>query len=215
MSVFVQGSDQEKIHHKALECQSLSVWQLIFYLPGHIFFFICSFFKVIKMTSKCLKLKWNGEWFFGKVLSIFNVISLKCRSLSSEKWLRVYLFFVCLFIFFLQCRGESHSRDRRQKREEPSVYTLCTVIGKSSRPIGEQKSLGYCKSLDCVAGVLRGIRLIYQQEENVSWRQESARKGLNTTSGAQFAALPLVKSVVWFARPVVNWRSCSVSKSTY
>ena len=29
-----------------------------------------------------------------------------------------------------------------------------------------------------------------------SQRQESARKGLNTTSGAQFAALPLVKPVI-------------------
>ena len=38
------------------------------------------------------------------------------------------------------------------------------------------------------------------QDGNVSWRRESARKGLNTTSGAQFAALPLVKPVVWFAR---------------
>ena len=82
-------------------------------------------------------------------------------------FLFVFCLFVCLFIF-LQCRGESHSRDRRQRREEPSVYTLCTVIGKSSRPIVARKSLGYCKSLDCVAGVLRGIRLFYQQEGNVS-----------------------------------------------
>ena len=29
----------------------------------------------------------------------------------------------------------------------------------------------------------------------------------------QFAAPPLVKPVVWFARAVVNWRSCSVAKS--
>ena len=40
-------------------------------------------------------------------------------------------------------------------------------------------------------------------------------EGLNSTSGAQFAALPLVKSVVWFARAVFNWRSCSVTKSAY
>ena len=31
----------------------------------------------------------------------------------------------------------------------------------------------------------------------------------------QFAALPLVKPVVWFARPVVYWRSRSVGKSAY
>ena len=42
-----------------------------------------------------------------------------------------------------------------------------------------------------------------------------ARKGLNTTSGAQFATLSLVKQVVWFARAVVNWRSRSVAKSAY
>ena len=42
---------------------------------------------------------------------------------------------------------------------------------------------------------------------------KSARKGLNATSGAQFAALPWVKPVVWFARTVVNWRSRSVTNS--
>ena len=45
------------------------------------------------MTSKCLKLKWNGEWFYGKLWSIFNVISFKCQSLGGEKYLVVYLFF--------------------------------------------------------------------------------------------------------------------------
>ena len=44
---------------------------------------------------------------------------------------------------------------------------------------------------------------------------ESARKGLNTTTGAQFTALPVVKPVVWFARAFVNWRSRSVAKSAY
>ena len=59
------------------------------------------------------------------------------------------------------------------------------------------------------------IRLIKQQNGNVSWRRESARKGLPTTSGAQFAALLLVKPFVWFARAVVKWRSRSVAKSAY
>ena len=49
----------------------------------------------------------------------------------------------------------------------------------------------------------------------VSWRRESARKGPNTTSIAQFAALPLVKPVVWFSRPFVKWRSRSIAKSAY
>ena len=42
-----------------------------------------------------------------------------------------------------------------------------------------------------------------------------ARKGLNSTSGAQFVALPLVKPVVWFVGAVVNWRSRSVAKSAF
>ena len=46
---------------------------------------------------------------------------------------------------------------KRQRRAETFVSILCTVISKSSRPIGTRKSLGYCKSLDCVAAVLRGI----------------------------------------------------------
>ena len=52
-----------------------------------------------------------------------------------------------------------------------------------------------------------------KQNRNVIWRRESARKGLNSTSVAQFAAVPLVAPVVWFARAVVNWRSRSVAKS--
>ena len=54
-----------------------------------------------------------------------------------------------------------------------------------------------------------------QQDGKVIWRQASARKGLNSTSGTQFAALPLVSPVVWFARAVVNRRSRSVAKSAY
>ena len=81
--------------------------------------------------------------------------------------------------------------------------------------------LFYCLSIACTA-IVSGlglivcfIRLIWQQDGNVSWRRESARKGLNATSGAQFAALRLVKPVVWFARAVVNWSSRSVAKSAY
>ena len=59
------------------------------------------------------------------------------------------------------------------------------------------------------------IRLISHQDGNVGWRRESVEKGLNMTSGAQFAALPLVKPVVWFARAVVYWRSRTVAKSAY
>ena len=59
------------------------------------------------------------------------------------------------------------------------------------------------------------IRLLQQQNGNVIWRRESARKGISSTSGAQFVAQPLVKPVVWFARAVVHWRSRPVAKSAY
>ena len=55
----------------------------------------------------------------------------------------------------------------------------------------------------------------FSNSGNVIWRREIARKGLNSTSGPRFAAQPLVKPVVWFARAVVNWRSRSVAKSAY
>ena len=67
------------------------------------------------MTSKCLKLKWNGEWFYGKVWSIFNVISLKCRSLGSEKWLLVYLFFYNVL------------ENRTQEAEKSRTFCFYTV----------------------------------------------------------------------------------------
>ena len=46
--------------------------------------------------------------------------------------------------------------------------------------------------------------LIWQQNGNVSWRWESALKGVNAISGAQFSALPLTKPVVWFALAVIT-----------
>ena len=44
--------------------------------------------------------------------------------------------------------------------------------------------------------ILIKIRLIQQQNGNVSRRRESAQKGLNATSGAQFASLQLAIPVV-------------------
>ena len=52
---------------------------------------------------------------------------------------------------------ENRTQETEKRRTFSSVSVLCTVISKSSRPIGARKSLGYCKSLDCVAGGLRGI----------------------------------------------------------
>ena len=47
-------------------------------------------------------------------------------------------------------------------------------------------------------------RLIWQQDGNVIRRRESARKGLNSTFGAQFSALPLVKPVFDLRPPSSN-----------
>ena len=60
-----------------------------------------------------------------------------------------------LFVFFKV--PENRTQETEKRRTFSSVSLLCTVISKSSRPIGARKSLGYCKSLDCVAGGLRGI----------------------------------------------------------
>ena len=59
------------------------------------------------------------------------------------------------------------------------------------------------------------VRLIKQQNGNVTWWRKSARKGLNSTSGAQFAALLLLKPAFWFVRAIVNWRSRFFAKLAY
>ena len=68
-----------------------------------------------------------------------------------------------------------------------------TIFNHASRQIVAGK---YAPFLTLSGGPAIVIRLIQQQGGNGSGRRESARKGLNTTSGAQLAALPLVKPVV-------------------
>ena len=82
-------------------------------------------------------------------------------------YVSICFLFVCLFFFYNVVENRTQEIEDREEKNLLFILSV-TVISKSSRPIGEQKSLGYCKSLDCVAGVLRGIRLIYQQEGNVS-----------------------------------------------
>ena len=55
---------------------------------------------------------------------------------------------------------------------------------------------------ECIKNTLRICRKTGKRAERT-----------NATSCAQFAALPLVKPVVWFARAVVNWHSRFVAKS--
>ena len=63
--------------------------------------------------------------------------------------------YVSVFCFYNV--PENRTQETEKRRTFSSVSLHCTVISKSSRPIGARKSLGYCKSLDCVAGVFRGI----------------------------------------------------------
>ena len=77
-----------------------------------------------------------------------------------------------LFVFYNV--PENRTQETEKRRTFSSVSLLCTVISKSSRPIGARKSLGYCKSLDCVAGVLRGI------EKSVKGRGKGKRKKKDT-----------------------------------
>ena len=67
------------------------------------------------------------------------------------------------------------------------------IFNHASRQIVAGK---YAPFLTLSGGPAIVIRLIQQQGGNGSGRRESVRKGLNTTSGAQLAALPLVKPVV-------------------
>ena len=46
------------------------------------------------------------------------------------------------------------------------------------------------------------IRQIYQQNGNLIWRQKSSRKGIKSTSGAQFAVQPLVKPLIDVRMPL-------------
>ena len=64
---------------------------------------------------------------------------------------------IATFLFVFYNVPENRAQETEKRRTFSSVSLLCTVISKSSRPIEARKSLGYYKSLDSVAGVLRGI----------------------------------------------------------
>ena len=66
----------------------------------------------------------------------------------------------------------------------------------------------FCLPLRFRRHVCFSNRLIYQLNGNDG-------KARDATSGAQFAALPLVKPAVWFLRTVVNWRSPFVAESAF
>ena len=99
---------------------------------------------------------------------------------------------------------------KRQRRAEPFVSILCTVISKSksSRPIGTRKSLGYCKSLDCVAAVLRGVG------KSEKGRGKGKRKrGHLFFISASFPFTPLPSSLVF--APVTQTATQAIMKPIY
>ena len=97
---------------------------------------------------------------------------------------------------------------KRQRREGSFVSILCTVISKTCRPIGVQKTLGHCKSLDCVAGILRGI------EKSEKRRGKGKRKKGHLFSFLlPFPSLPSSSSLVF--APVTQTTTQAIVKPIY
>ena len=111
-----------------------------------------------------------------------------------------------LFVFYNV--PENRTQETEKRRTFSSVSLLCTVISKSSRPIGARKSLGYCKSLDCVAGVLRGI------EKSEKRRGKGKRKKGHLFSFLlPFPSLPSPSSLVF--APVTQTATQAIVKPIY
>ena len=99
-----------------------------------------------------------------------------------------------LFVFYNV--PENRTQETEKRRTFSSVSLLCTVISKSSRPIGARKSLGYCKSLDCAAGVLRGI------EKSEKGRGKGKRKKKDTFFHFCFFSLHSPPPLLSFLHPL-------------
>ena len=92
-----------------------------------------------------------------------------------------------------------------------SIFPSCTPI----RGIYRKSLLSICVSrCDWASSCKRPsrrrppvVRLGWFSNRTGTSVADGKARGKDTTSGAQFAALPLVKPVVWFARAVVNWLS--------
>ena len=81
---------------------------------------------------------------------------------------------IATFLFVFYNVPENRTQETEKRRTLSSVSLLCNVISKSSRPIRARKTLGYCKSLDCVGDVLRGI------EKSEKGRGKGKRKKKDT-----------------------------------
>ena len=111
-----------------------------------------------------------------------------------------------LFVFYNV--PENRTLETEKRRTFSSVSLLCTAVSKSSRPIGARKSLGYCKSLDCVAGVLRGI------EKSEKRRGKGKRKkGYLFSFLLPFPSLPSPSSLVF--APVTQTAAQFIMKPIY
>ena len=102
---------------------------------------------------------------------------------------------------------ENRTQETEERRTFSSVSLLCTVISKSSRPIGARKSLVYRKSLDCVAGVLRGIR------KSEKGRVKGREKRTPFFISASFPFTPLPSSLVF--APVTQTTTQAIVKPIY
>ena len=103
---------------------------------------------------------------------------------------------------------ENRTQETEKRRTFSSVSRLCTVISKSSRLIGARKSLVYRKSLDCVVGVLRGIR-----KSEKGRGKGKRKKGHLFSFLLPFPSLPSPSSLVF--APVTQTTTQAIVKPIY
>jgi len=105
--------------------------------------------------------------------------------------------------------------------QQPDLLQDRFDVGGKTRNIAIQFVLQQCCKTGCTFfcpfyRTFRGTSLGWFSNTRTGTSVDDGKaRGEDTTSGAKFAPLPLVKSVVWFTRAVFNWRSRSVAKSAY
>ena len=111
----------------------------------------------------------------------------------------------------------NHIRTAGKKSNEEwssQLWTQSTQLRKKA-----EKKFQYFNGFEPVPSRYRFQVLkvsVLERVPNVIWERESARKGLNATSGTQFAALPLVKPVYRSAHARCRYSPCVVlTKSAY
>ena len=113
------------------------------------------------------------------------------------------------FGFLMQIKASEYERNGKKKKKRNDSGRICRLTLSWKAPSTQIRiflwriyiyiftwiglPFGIPSTHETSESSHRNIRMILQQNGSVSWRRESARKGLNTTSGAQLASLPLVK----------------------